>query len=111
MKAWRQLKGWYCLAEDQAPKACPETSALQMVERVVLYMAVPPMGWSLPINITPIPVPDEPLMDPEIWEVVAKLQNICAAGMMGMKAKHLKDWLCGIRPEETEESAEGAGDY
>jgi hypothetical protein len=27
MEAWRQLKGWYQLAKDQAPKACPETLA------------------------------------------------------------------------------------
>jgi hypothetical protein len=33
----------------------------------------PPMGWLLPINATPIPVPDEPPMDTEIWKVVAKL--------------------------------------
>ncbi len=27
-----------------------------------------------------------------------------------MKAEHLKEWLCGIRCEETEESTGGAGD-
>jgi hypothetical protein len=48
--------------------------------------------------------------DPGIREVVAKLQNGCVAGAMGMKAEHLKEWLCGIRREEAEESAEGAGD-
>jgi hypothetical protein len=110
VEAWQQLKGWYRLAEDQAPEACPETLALQMAERVALYMAVPPVGWSLPINITPIPVPDEPSTDPEIREVVAKLQNGCPAGVMGMKAKYLKEWLRRIRREETEESMEGAGD-
>ncbi len=109
MEVWQQLKGWYQLAEDQAPKACPETLASQMAERVALYMAAPPMGWSLPINVTPIAVPDEPLADPEIREVVAKLQNRRAAGAMGMKAEHLKEWLCGIRREETEESAGGQG--
>ncbi len=60
MEAWQQLKGWYHSAEDQAPKACPETLALQTAERVEFYTAVPPMGWSLPINVTPIPVPDNP---------------------------------------------------
>ncbi len=42
VEAWHHLKGWYRSAEDQAPKACPETLALQMVERVELYMVVPP---------------------------------------------------------------------
>jgi hypothetical protein len=48
------------------------------------------MGWLLPINVTPIPVPDDPPTDPEIQVVVAKLQNGHAAGAMGMKAEHLK---------------------
>jgi hypothetical protein len=73
VEAWGQLKGWYWLAEDQALKACPETLASQMAEREALYMAVPPVGWLLPINITPIPVSDKPAMDPEIREVMAKL--------------------------------------
>ncbi len=98
------------MAEGQALKACPETLALQMAERVELYTAVPPVGWLLPINVTPISVPDEPLMDPEIREVVTKLQQGCAAGATGMKAEHLKEWLCGIRHEKAVESAEGAGD-
>ncbi len=95
------------MVEDKAPKACPETLALQMAERVVLYTAVPPMGWLLPINITHIPVPDKPPPDPEIREVVAKLRDGCAAGATGMMAEHLKEWLCGIRCEEIEESAGG----
>jgi hypothetical protein len=40
----------------------------------------------------------------------AKLQNDCAASTTEMKAEHLKEWLRGIRREEAEESAEGAGD-
>ncbi len=41
-EAWRHLKGWYHLAEDQAPKACPEMLARQTAERVELYTVVPP---------------------------------------------------------------------
>ncbi len=111
VEAWQQLKGWCRSAEDQAPKACPETLASQTAERVALYMAVPLVGWLLLINITPIPVPDKPPTDPEIQEVVAKLQNGRAVGATGMKAEHLKEWLQGIRREETEKSAEGAGDH
>ena len=44
IEAWRHLKGWYCLAEDRAPKPCPETLAKQTDERIQLYTAVPPPG-------------------------------------------------------------------
>jgi hypothetical protein len=75
-----------------------------------VVQGVPPIGWLLPINVTPIPVPDKPPTDSEIWEVVAKLQNSCVAGATGMKVEHLKEWLRGIGREEAEECAEGAGD-
>ena len=42
IEAWRYLKGWYCLAEERAPKPCPETLAAQTEERIQLYIAVPP---------------------------------------------------------------------
>ncbi len=44
VEVWCNLKGWYRLVEDRAPKACPETLALQTVERVELYTAIPPPG-------------------------------------------------------------------
>ncbi len=47
--------------------------ASQTAERVELYTAVRPPGWSMPINVDPIPVPEGPPMDHEIREVVAKL--------------------------------------
>jgi hypothetical protein len=50
VEAWRNLKGWYCSVEDRAPKAFPETLALQTAERVELYTAVPPPGWLMPIT-------------------------------------------------------------
>jgi hypothetical protein len=90
VEAWRHLKGWYRTVEDQAPKACPETLASQTAERVELYTVVRPPGWSLPINVTPIPFPDNTPTDHEICEVVAKLRNGHAAGAMGMHAEHLK---------------------
>ncbi len=75
-----------------------------------MYRAVPPLGWLLPINVTPIPVPDKPPMDLEIRKVVTKQQNGRVVGVMGMKAEHLKEWLRGIRHEEVEESVEAAED-
>ncbi len=90
MEAWRNLKGWYQSAEDRAPKACPETLASQMAERVELYTAVCPPGWSMPINVDPIPVPDGPPMDPEIREVVAKLWNSRRGGCNRDEGRALK---------------------
>jgi hypothetical protein len=64
----------------------------------------------MPINVTPIPVPDGTPMDHEIREVVGKLRNGCAAGGTGMQAEHLKEWLRGIKREEAADGVEGAGD-
>jgi hypothetical protein len=91
VEAWRNLKGWYQLVEDRAPKACPETLALQTAERVEFYTAVRPPGGSMPINVDPIPVPAGPPMDHEIRDVVAKLQNGRAACATGIKAEHIKE--------------------
>ncbi len=109
VEAWHNLKGWYCSVEDRAPKACPETLALQTAERVELYTAVPPPGWLMPINLTPIPVPDGTPTDHEIQEVLGKLRNGRAAGAMGMQVEHLKEWLRGIKREEAADGVEGAG--
>ena len=91
VEAWCYLKGWYCTAEDQAPKTCPEMLACQTAERVELYTAVTPPGWEMRINVTPTAVHDEPPMDQEIRGVVGQLCNGRAAGATGMKAEHLKE--------------------
>jgi hypothetical protein len=49
IEAWHHLKGWYCSAEDQAPKPCPESMAKQTQERIDLYAARTPTGLPLPI--------------------------------------------------------------
>ncbi len=64
----------------------------------------------MPINVTPIPVPDSTPTDHEIPEVVGKLRNGRAAGATGMQAEHLKEWLRGIKHEEAADGVEGAGD-
>jgi hypothetical protein len=50
-------------------------------------------------------------MNLEIREVVVKLRNGHAVGEMGMKVKHLKEWLCGIKREEAVDGKEGAGSH
>ncbi len=69
-EAWCYLKGWYCLAEDRAPKPCPETLAKQTEERIQLYTAVPPPGWSMWFNVDPSDVPDAAPTDSELRAVV-----------------------------------------
>jgi hypothetical protein len=96
IEAWRHLKGWYCLAEDQAPKPCPETMAKQTQERIDLYAAHTPMGLPLPIQVDDAPVNDAAPTDGELRMVVGQLQNGRAAGAMGIKAEHLKEWLADV---------------
>ncbi len=58
-EAWRALKGWYRLAEDQHPPACPETMVKQRAKRVELYVRAPPMGAALPHNFLHFEVSDD----------------------------------------------------
>ncbi len=95
VEEWHNLKWWYHIADSRKGRVVHSS---------------PPLGWSMPINVTPIPVSDGTPTDPEIREVVAKLWNGCTVGMMGMQAEHLKEWLHSIRHEEAEDGVEGAGD-
>jgi hypothetical protein len=66
VEAWRHLKGWYCVAEDQPPKPCQETLAKQTQERINLYAARNPPGETLPFHVDPAPVPDAAPTDSEL---------------------------------------------
>jgi hypothetical protein len=61
-------------------------------------------------NVEPSAVPDVAPMDSELRVVVGKLGNGRAAGVTGMKAKHIKEWLGNTRREEAEDGVEGIGD-
>ncbi len=74
-EAWRALKGWYRLAEDQSPPACLETMVKQMAKRVELYGKVPPMGAPLPFNFPYFEVPDGVPTNKKVRKVVRGLQN------------------------------------
>ncbi len=110
IEAWRYLKGWYCSAEDRAPKPRPETLAKQTEERIQLYTAVPFPGWAMRFNVDPSDVPDAALMDSELRAVVGSLRNGRAAGATGMRAEHLKEWLGNMKRKETEDGVEGIGE-
>ena len=103
IEAWRS-------AEDRAPKPCPETLTKQTEERIQLYIAVPPPGWAMRFNVDPSVVPDAAPTDSELRAVMGKLQNGRAAGAMGMKAEHLKEWLADMKRKEAENGVEGIGD-
>jgi hypothetical protein len=73
-KAWQALKGWYQVAEDRPPPACPETMAKQMAKRVELYARAPPMGTSLPFNFLYFKISDSVPTNKEIRAVVLGLK-------------------------------------
>jgi hypothetical protein len=82
-----------------------------MQERIDLYAARRPLGWLLPINIDPAPIPDVVPMDAELQMVVGHLRNGRVAGTTGMKAEHLKEWLANVKRKEREDGGvEGLGD-
>jgi hypothetical protein len=74
-EAWRTLKGWYRLAEDQPPPACPETMVRQTAECVELYARAPPMGEALPFNFPHFEISDDMPTDSELRKVVGGLRN------------------------------------
>jgi hypothetical protein len=111
IKAWCHLKGRYRSADDRAPKPCPEMLAKQSNERIQLYTAVPPPGCVMHLNIDSLDVSDAAPTDSEFGMVVGQLCNGCASGAMGMKAKHLKEWLMDMKRKEAKDRVEGLGDH
>jgi hypothetical protein len=110
-EAWRELKGWYRIAEDKAPKPCYESLQKQTQERIDLYARVAPPGQSIPINVEPTPVDDSVPDDAEIRSKVKGMSNGRAGGASKLRAEDLKSWLHGMELEEKKpEGHEGAGD-
>jgi hypothetical protein len=99
-EAWRTLNGWYRLAEDQPPLACPETMSKPMAKRVNLYEKAAPMGGPLPFNFPFFKISDNMPTDSEVRTVVRGLKNERAGRATGMKAKHLKGWLDEVQHKE-----------
>ncbi len=54
VEAWHHLKGWYCSAEDRAPKPCQEMLATHTQERIDLYVVHHPPKEMLPFQVNPL---------------------------------------------------------
>ena len=83
--------------------------AVQTAERVTLYGKVPPPGENVPIHVGMVDIPDGAPSDQELREVVRGLRNGRAAGATGLKAEHIKVWLCEVVREEEEEATDPMG--
>ena len=83
-----------------------------MTKRVALYARRTSPGEPLPINITPVPLPDGTPTDLEERVAAGELSNGWSGGASKMRAEHVKEWLQGVRREEDPEQNgyEGAGD-
>jgi hypothetical protein len=109
-EAFCHLKGWYRAASEMQAKPCYHTIEHQTSEQVNLYMRRASLGNPLSINYGPIKINDNAPSDKEIWFATSELSNDRAAGASKMHAKHVKDWLWGIRQEEDVESQGAPGD-
>ena len=89
-EAWYALKGWYGLAEDRLPPACPETMDKQTAKGVELYEKVAPMGGPLSCNFPFFEISDDMPTDSEVRTVAWRLKNGWAGGATRMKAGHHK---------------------
>jgi hypothetical protein len=72
----------------------------QTSEQVDLYRRRASPGDPLPIKYGPIEINEDAPLDKEIQLATSELSNSRAAGASGMRAKHVKDWLWGVRWEE-----------
>ena len=96
-EAFRYLRGWYRAALEMQAKPCYLMMERQTSERVNLYARRLPQGDPLPIDVDRIEINNNAPLDVEIRTVVSELSNGHAAGASGMRAKHVKEWLRGIR--------------
>jgi hypothetical protein len=111
-EAFRHLKGWYRAASETQVKPCYYTLERHTLERVDLYAWRESPGNPLPINVAQVEINNDVPSDGKLRQVVGKLTNGRAAGASGMCAKHVREWLHGVRREEDPEGhgIDGAGD-
>ena len=62
-------------------------------DRVELYLFFPPLGRSIPVEVTPFPVEDSISGEAEIADAITHLCLNCLLGPLGMWVDHLLQWL------------------
>jgi hypothetical protein len=67
-------------------------------------------GTPPPIHVDKVDIPDGPLSNGELRDIVWGLRNGRAAGASGLQAEHIKVWLSDVMRKEEEESDVGLGD-
>ncbi len=95
-EAFCHLKGWYWAALEMQTKPCFHTMERQTSERFNVYARRVSPGNPLPINYSQIKINDNAPSDAEIWLATRELSNGRGAGVSGMHAKQVKDWLRGV---------------
>jgi len=111
-EAYRHLKGWYRAETEVEVRPCFQMMERQPAERVALYARRTSPREPLPINITPVPLPDGTPTDSEVRIAAGELSNGWSEGASKIRAEHVKEWLQGIRREEDPEQTgnKGVGD-
>ena len=66
-------------------------------ERAELYAHVSPPGIHIPTKVAPFPMDDNIPGKEDIVEAVMRLQLHCVRGLSGMRAEHLRLWLCAAK--------------
>ena len=87
-------------ATEVEARRCFQTMERQTAERVALYACRTSPGEPLPINITPVPLPNGAPTNSEVCVAAGELSNGWSGGASKMRAEHVKEWLQGIQKEE-----------
>jgi len=101
-EAFRHLKGWYREASETHARPCFQTMERQTVERVELCRRRDSPGLPIVVDHAEMrtEIRDDTPDEEEIRVAVAELTNGRSAGVLRMRAEHLKGWLKGAKLEE-----------
>ena len=57
-EAWHRMKGWYRAVVDHVPPPARVTLEWITMEKVDLYIYIPPPGENISVSVEPLPVED-----------------------------------------------------
>jgi hypothetical protein len=103
-EAFRHLKGWYRNASETQAKPCHQTMERQTDKKVEVYAERAAYGEEFPENWTPFEIDDEPPSEGELRTAVSQLSHGRCGGASGIRAEHIKVWLCGVKKAEDPEN-------